>query len=75
MPFIPIAPYDETAYVAYIPMNSNNHILTTQDHVPIENDTNVEFVYVGIDESKDDSIPEKHMRWQTLCIRHDKKID
>ena len=39
MPFIPIAPYDDTAYIAYLPINSNNHILTTQDHIPIEDDT------------------------------------
>ena len=76
MPFIPISPYDETAYVAYLPLNSNGHILTTQDHIPIEDDTIVEFVYIGLDESHpEEYIPEKHMRWQPLRIRHDKTFD
>jgi hypothetical protein len=76
MPFIPISPYDETAYVAYLPVNSSGHILTTQDRIPIEDDTVVEFVYVGLDESKpEEYIPEKHMRWQPLRIRHDKTFD
>ena len=76
MPFIPISPYDETAYVAYLPINSNGHILTTQDKIPIEDDTVVEFVYIGLDETNSDEyIPEKHMRWTPLRIRHDKTFD
>jgi hypothetical protein len=75
MPFIPISPYDETAYIAYLPINSNGHILTTQDKIPIEDDTVVEFVYIGLDETKSDYIAEKHMRWHPLRIRHDKTFD
>ena len=76
MPFIPIAPYDETAYVAYLPINSNGHILTTQDKIPIEDDTIVEFVYIGLDDTKpDEYIAEKHMRWTPLRIRNDKTYD
>ena len=73
MPFIPIAPYDETAYVAYLPINTNGHILTTQDKIPIEDDTIVEFTYIGLDETNiEEYKAEKQMRWTPLRIRNDK---
>ena len=76
MPFIPIAPYDETAYVAYLPINTNGHILTTQDKIPIEDDTIVEFTYIGLDEKNiEEYKAEKQMRWTPLRIRNDKTYD
>ena len=50
-------------------------MLTTQDQIPIEDDTVVEFVYVGLDESHPEDICRKNMRWQPLRIRHDKTFD
>lgn len=68
VPFVPIAPFDDKAYVAYIPINPNGQIVTEQNGQPIQDDSVVEFIY-KMDKS------DKYMRWTPLRTRHDKTYD
>jgi hypothetical protein len=68
VPFVPIAPFDDKAYVAYIPVNSNEQIVTEQNEQPIQDDSIVEFIY-------DMRKSEKYMKWVPLRTRHDKTYD
>ena len=68
VPFVPIAPFDDKAYVAYIPINPNGQIVTEQNGQPIQDDSIVEFIY-------DLSKSEKYMKWVPLRTRHDKTYD
>jgi hypothetical protein len=72
--FIPIAPFDDKAYIAYLPLTSNGQLVTEQNKQPIQDDSIVEFIY-DMSNIGDDGSDDKFIRWKPLRTRHDKTYD
>ena len=70
--FIPLSPYDNEAYIAYLEIDKKGNIIDKWNNMIIEDDTIVEFVYKGFDSLKPDYIKNKFLRWVPLRTRHDK---
>jgi len=72
--FIPISPYDNTAFIAYLEIKDGDKTNTRDlwNNMIIEDDTIVEFSYGHFDETKLDFKKENFLRWIPLRTRHDK---
>ena len=67
-----LSPYDKEAYIAYLEIDKKGNIVDKWNNMIIEDDTIIEFIYKGFDNSKPDYIKNQFLRWVPLRTRHDK---